>query len=206
MKKITIISMLVLVLVISSTKNQVFAAFSDVGERYTESVEHIVSNNYAQGLTDTKFGTATPIKRIDAAVMVARVMGFTESGSYPNAGFTDVSKERQWAVNALANVDVISGKATGRYGANDPMTRSEMAKVIASAYDLEASSQTVPFTDVSDRFLPYVAALVENEVGFGKTTTSFGATASVTRGEFSLFVLRGDRLLEVVPPEVISVD
>ena len=206
MKKITIISMLILVLVISSTKNQVFADFSDVGDRYTESVNHLVSNNYAQGFTDTKFGTTTPIKRIDAAVMVARVMGFTESGSYPNAGFTDVSKERQWAVNALANADVISGKATGRYGANDLMTRSEMAKVIASAYDLQASSQTVPFTDVSDRFLPYVAALVENEVGVGKTTTSFGATAPVTRGEFSLSVLRGDRLIEVVPPEVISVD
>lgn len=202
MKRFTILLLFVLVISISTTN--VSAAFTDVGDRYKESVNHLISNQYAQGFTDTKFGTDAPIKRIDAAVMVARVMGFNEGGSYPNAGFTDVSKDRQWAVNALASVGVISGKSPGRYGASDSMTRSEMAKVIASAYELQATSQSIPFTDVSERFLPYVAALVDNEVGYGKTTTKFGATDPVTRGEFSLFVFRGDHLQ--LAPEVISVD
>jgi hypothetical protein len=206
MKKLTIIALILFVSVISTMTNHVSAAFSDVGDRYKESVEHLVFNNYAQGLTDTKFGTESSIKRIDAAVMVARVMGFTEGGNYPDAGFTDVPKDRVWAVNALANVDVISGKEIGRYGSGDPMTRSEMAKVIASAYSLEAVDQSVPFTDVSSRFVTYVAALVENKVAFGKTTTQFGANDFVTRGEFSLFILRGDRLDVEGPPEVISVE
>ena len=206
MKKITFIALVFLVLVISTMTNHVSAAFSDVGDRYKESVEHLVFNNYAQGLTDTKFGTESPIKRIDAAVMVARIMGFEENGIYPDAGFTDVSSERLWAVNALASVGVISGKETGKYGADDPMTRSEMAKVIASAYVLIASDQSIPFTDVSSRFITYVAALVEYNVAFGKTSTQFGANNPVTRGEFSLFVLRGDLLEVEGPPEVISVE
>lgn len=206
MKKIVIVALLVIVTVISSINSPVSAAFSDVGDRYSESVNHLIVNQYAQGFTDTKFGTESPIKRIDAAVMVARVMGFSEEGIYPNAGFTDVSKERQWAVNALASVNVVSGKTPGKYGANDSMTRSEMAKVIASAYELKSTSQSISFTDVSDRFVPFVAALVENEVAFGKTSTNFGATSPVTRGEFSLFVFRADNLSVELPPEVISVD
>ena len=204
MKRFSIIALLLFVLMISTTTTHVSAAFTDVGDRYLESVNHLVSNQYAQGITATKFGTDAPIKRIDAAVMVARVMGFNEGGSYPRAGFTDVPKERQWAVNALASVDVISGKTPGKYGASDSMTRSEMAKVIASAYELKAKNQSIPFTDVSERFIPYVAALVEYKIGFGKTSTKFGATDPVTRGEFSLFVFRGDSLQ--LPPEVISVD
>ena len=206
MKKLLMVPLLICVLFTGSVINHVSAAFSDVGDKYVEAVNHLTTNNYAQGLTETKFGTGEPIKRIDAAVMVARVMGFDENGNYPDAGFTDVPLNRQWAVNALAAAKVVSGKEIGRFGSADFMTRSEMAKVIASAYGLESTGGPILFTDVSSRFEEYVAALVENEITFGKTATQFGATQNVTRGEFALFVLRGDMLSDNTPPEVISVE
>ncbi len=181
------------------------AAFTDVGENYRVEVDYIVSMNYAQGISATKFGTQASIKRIDAAVMVARAIGFNENTKSPSAGFTDVPKNRVWAVNALASRGIISGKKAGTYGSEDSMTRSEMAKVIASAYGLTASIEKIPFTDVSPRFVPSVAALVENGITFGKTNSSFGGSDKIKRGEFALFIFRADSLSKIEPPEVESV-
>ena len=155
--------------------------------------------------TATKFGTDSPIKRIDAAVIVAKAMGFDENTKSPNAGFTDVPKNRAWAVNALANKGIISGKQPGKYGSADPMTRSEMAKVIAEAYELKVKQENIPFTDVSPRFKTSVAALVENGITQGKTNTSFGGSDNITRGEFAIFIYRADGLSKNAPPEVEDV-
>ncbi|VDG97038.1 Endoglucanase precursor [Lysinibacillus sphaericus] len=181
------------------------AAFSDVGPRYEKEVNYLITNNYAQGLTSTTFGTTNSIKRIDAAVMVARALGFSESSNLPDAGFTDVPKSRAWAVNALASRDVISGKTATKFGASDTMTRNEMAKVIALAYGMDTSLDPLPFTDVNQRFAPYVGALVKNEITLGKSSTKFGAVDPITRGEFAIFVYKSEGLSKIEPPEVEEV-
>lgn len=181
------------------------AAFSDVSPRYETEVNYLITNNYAQGLTSTTFGTTNSIKRIDAAVMVARALGFTESSNLPDAGFTDVPKSRAWAVNALAERGVFSGKTTTQFGATDTMTRNEMAKVIAIAYGMGVSSDPIPFTDVNQRFAPYVGALVKNGITSGKSPTKFGAVEPITRGEFAIFVYKAKGLSKVEPPEVEEV-
>lgn len=181
------------------------AAFSDVGTRYKTEVEYLISHNYAQGISETAFGTDQSIKRIDAAVMVAKALGFNESSNQPDAGFTDVPKNRAWAVNALAARGVISGKTTTKFGTSDTMTRNEMAKVIASAYGLEESLSPLPFTDVNGRFAPYVGALVENNITSGKSSTKFGATDPIKRGEFAIFIYKVEGLSKIEPPEVEEV-
>ena len=198
-----LLSILLLSFVIQGPKSS--AAFSDVGDRYKTEVDYIVANNYAQGITSTQFGTQESIKRIDAAVMVARAMGFNENSTSPSAGFTDVPKNRLWAVNALASKGVISGKSPGKYGSDDTMTRSEMAKVIASAYGLKASQDSIPFTDVSPRFISSVAALVENKITEGKSSTKFGGSDNIKRGEFAIFIYKADGLSKIEPPEVVDV-
>ncbi|WP_243299873.1 S-layer homology domain-containing protein [Bacillus litorisediminis] len=177
------------------------AAFTDVNKKYTEAVDYLISQNATSGISETQFGTDLSIKRVDAAVMIAKVLGLT-IGVAPNAGFTDVPVERQPYVNALVAEGIFHGKTATHFGAHDTMTREEMAKVIASAYDLVASEgATIPFTDVSDRFYPYVAALYKNGVASGKDADTFG-TGNVTRGEFALFIFRAANGTE---PEVIGV-
>lgn len=181
--------------------------FSDVNDRYKAAVDHMVTQQYAQGVNNTQFGTDKAILRIDAAVMVAKVLGYTSESVSPDAGFTDVPSNRAWAVNALAHAGVVNGKSTTSYGSYDTMTRSEMAKVIASAYKLTSSQKTVPFTDVNPKFVSYVAALMEAEITFGVEPAKFGAYDNITRGQFALFIYRADSLaLDKTPPEVISVD
>ncbi|WP_052245877.1 S-layer homology domain-containing protein [Sporosarcina sp. ZBG7A] len=181
------------------------AAFSDVSPRYEKEVNYLITNNYAQGLTSTTFGTTNSIKRIDAAVMVARALGFSESSNLPDTGFTDVPKNRAWAVNALASRGVISGKTATKFRASDTMTRNEMAKVIAIAYGMDSSLDRLPFTDVNQRFAPYVGALVQNEITQGKSPTKFGADDPITRGEFAIFVYKSEGLSKIEPPEVEEV-
>ena len=186
--------------------HSVNAAFSDVNDTYKPAVEHIVKKGYAQGTSETQFGISNEIKRIDAAVMIARVNGYSPTGNYAVAGFTDVPKDRQWAVNALAENKIMNGISTTTFGSYQSMTREQMAKVIALTYDLQATSMDIPFNDVLSTVKPYVAALVERNITQGKTTTEFGSKLNIKRGEFALFIHRAETGGSSVPPEVISVE
>lgn len=205
MKKKLTVALAAGALAFSMQASTSFAAFSDVSPRYEKEVNYMIDHNYAQGISSTQFGTSESIKRIDAAVMVAKALGFSESSQSPEAGFTDVPQKRAWAVNALAKIGVFSGKTATHFGANDTMTRNEMAKVMATAYEMTLSQADLPFSDVNKRFAPYVGALVENNITQGKSSTSFGATDPITRGEFAIFVYKAEATPELEPPEVEEV-
>ncbi|RDI40155.1 S-layer homology domain-containing protein [Falsibacillus pallidus] len=178
------------------------ASFTDVADRYKEAVDYLVSKDITNGLTDTKFGTGDNIKRVDAAIMVAKALGLSGDNA-PAAGFTDVPDRGVKAVNALKEAGIINGKSATKFGADEFMTRAEMAKVIANAYKL-TGSKDLPFTDVSKTFEQYVKALYEAGITGGKTDTKFGSDAQVTRGEFALFVYRAEHMTPATP-EVVSV-
>lgn len=181
-------------LVASAVAPAASAAFSDVADRYKDAVDYLAAEGVTQGYPGGKFGTDDNIKRQDAAVMIARVLGATPEGNYPDAGFTDVPTNRQWAVNFLAEKKIVSGKAAGKFGANDFTQRDEMAKIIAGAYELVADeTNAFPFTDVSKTFKTFVDAL--NEAGIAQgyaNSTQFGSGDMVTRGQFALFIYRAE--------------
>src|SRR6185437_7977954 len=53
-------------------------------------------------------------------------------------------------VAALYEAGIIDGYSNGNFGVNDPLTRGQMAKILALAYDLEKQPlRTAKFTDVS---------------------------------------------------------
>ncbi|MBW3110892.1 S-layer homology domain-containing protein [Bacillus sp. MCCB 382] len=178
------------------------ATFTDVSDRYKEAVDYLVANGVTQGTDEGRFGTADSIKRVDAAIMVARLLDL-DGADAPDAGFTDVPDRAQWAVNALKEADIINGKTATRFGSQDSMTRAEMAKVIAKAYEL-TGSEDLPFSDVSATFEKYVKAIYEAGITQGKTDTQFGSDQDVTRGEFALFVHRAEMIEDVMAPEVAS--
>jgi len=202
-KMLVVLSMAVVVLLPLHSAN---AAFSDVNNTYKPAVDHIVAEGYAQGINETQFGISNEIKRIDAAVMIARVNGFSADGNYPDAGFTDVPKNRQWAVNALAANKIMNGISATTFGSYQTMSREQMAKVIALTYDLNATSMDIPFKDVLSTVKPYVAALLEHDITQGKTAQTFGSKDSIKRGEFALFIYRAETIDSIEPPEVISVE
>ncbi len=178
------------------------ASFTDVAPQYKDAIDFLVSTGATKGKTETKFGVYDEITRLDAAVILARVLKLDVDNA-KDAGFTDVPKDRAKYVNALVEAGVLNGKAPGKFGAYDKLTRVEMAKIIANAYNLKADDVKLPFTDVNDTWAPYVKALYKYEVTKGKTETSFGAYQNITRGDFAQFVYRAANVN--VAPQVVSV-
>lgn len=183
---------------VSAVSASAASAFTDVPKKYEEAVRFLTENDITAGYAADKFGTAMSITRVDAAIQLAKALGFTEDDTYENAGFTDVPARGQWAVNALAEWGVTAGKAEGKFGAFEPITRGEASYWLANAYGLEVDETVTktPFTDVNKRFAPYVKALVESGLSLGKTATTFGAADKLLRGEWALFLHRGSQLPE----------
>lgn len=178
------------------------ASFTDVSSNYKVAVDYLVANKIAQGTTDTTFGTTASITRGDAAVMIANALKLNTTTA-PDAGFKDLNTRVAGAVNALAAAKIIGGKTATTFAPNDLITRQEMAKVVALAYELDGAGTNNDFIDVNSNWDAYVNALVKHEVTLGKTPTTFGATQNVTRGEFALFVYRSETL-EPATAEVAS--
>ncbi|MGP3561993.1 S-layer homology domain-containing protein [Geobacillus sp. BK01] len=179
------------------------AGFTDVAPQYKEAVDFLVSTGATNGKTETQFGVYEEITRLDAAVILAKLLKLDVDNA-KDAGFTDVPKDRAKYVNALVEAGVLNGKGDGKFGAYDKLTRVQMAKIVANAYKLEKQNDSaLPFTDVNATWAPFVKALYDNGVTSGKTPTSFGAYQNITRGDFARFVFKAANVN--VAPAVVSV-
>lgn len=166
--------------------------FQDVSERYEAAVEFLTLAGIAQGYDDKRFGTVDAIKRSDAAVLIAKMIGIDEEWEYEESGFKDVPKRAKWAVDALYELRIIDGKNATTFGADELVTRNQIAKILANAaqLDIDNTVKTTQFKDVNTNFAKYVDALVETGITEGKTKNQFGAIDNVTRGEIALFLHR----------------
>jgi len=166
--------------------------FKDVSTSYTDAVDFLVTHEITKGFNSSRFGTTTAIKRADAAILIAKSMGFKPEHTYKDSGFTDVPSSAKWAVDALVQAGVLNGMNAKELGSDATLTRNQTAKILANAAGLKMDNAVVKsaFNDVNSNFAKYVDALVDAGITKGKTTTSFGATESVTRGEMALFIHR----------------
>ncbi|WP_156151326.1 5'-nucleotidase C-terminal domain-containing protein [Domibacillus indicus] len=184
-------------LAVSAGSVSAASPFKDVPKGYEEAVQFLADNGIAKGISSQAFGTHSSIKRVDAAVQLARALGFSEKDTYEEAGFTDVPARGEWAVNALAEAGIASGKSSETFGSNDPITRVEAAKWLALGYELaiDASVSKTKFGDVNKNWAPYVDALQKSGIASGKSAVKFGATDQLSRGEWALFLHRGAQQL-----------
>ncbi|MCI2253093.1 S-layer homology domain-containing protein [Domibacillus sp. PGB-M46] len=161
------------------------AGFSDVPDRYQEAVQAMVDQGITSGVGAGKFGVDQQIKRIDAAVMLAKALKL-ELDAAPDSGFKDVPKRAQKAVNALVKAGILSGKTATTFGADQTLTRGELAIILTRAFKLSGNSETLTFKDVPARYEASVKAMVANGITKGKTATAFGTADPVKRGEFAV--------------------
>ncbi|MCP3761432.1 S-layer homology domain-containing protein [Domibacillus sp. A3M-37] len=178
------------------------ASFTDVSDRYKEAVDYLVNNKITLGLTETSFGTEQSIKRVDAAVMIAKALEI-EISDRADSGFSDVPARAKLYVDALKAEGIINGKTATTFGSEQNITRGEIALILAKAYGLTGDAD-VNFTDVGSRYTDAVEALVANKITQGKTTTSFGTTDAIKRGEFAIFLYKAEKIVEVTVPTVVN--
>lgn len=158
--------------------------FTDVNERYREGVHYLYKAGIIKGISTTEFGTYHSIKRGDAAVIIAHLMGF-DTENAPDAGFTDVNPRVKGAVNALAAEGIISGVTAERFEPHEPLSRGAIAKILALTFGLMDEAVETPFTDVNGSvFEPYIEALYGANITAGMTPTTFGTHEPIKRGDF----------------------
>ncbi len=163
--------------------------FTDVPDRYKDAVDFLVEKG-ANGVSATSFGTNQSIKRVDAAVFVANVLGL-DTDNAPASGFTDVPDRAVGAVNALKAAGITSGKTATSFGSSSEITRGELAIWLQRGFKLKGSADSA-FTDISDRYAKAVEALVANEITNGVSATKYGVGQQAKRGDFAIFLHKAD--------------
>lgn len=163
--------------------------FSDVSNRYQDAVNYLVKENLTNGLTETRFGVFEPIKRGDAAIILAKALGLQNERA-PESGFIDVPERGVLEINALKEQRIIDGKTKTDFGFYDNITRGEMALVLANAFGFKGEALDLSFTDVNSRYATAVAGLVDEGVTKGVSANSFGTNQAIKRGNYALFIYR----------------
>ena len=123
----------------------------------------------------------------------AMVLGMMVMGSSA-ASYTDVtSKENVEAIEVLKAVGVMTGDENGNFNPNKQVTRAEMAVVMANLLDLKVEDfkgASLPFTDVPEWAVPYVAACYADGITAGISATQYGSNNSVTTAQAALMMMK----------------
>lgn len=188
------------VVAIAPTQADAAIAFPDVKDTnsHYENIMNLVERGIIKGYEDGTFKPGESIKRGHAAKIIAGVLGL-DTENVKNPGFKDISTKNPYygAIAALSNAGIINGFEDNTYRHNDTLTRGQMAKIIANAFDLQAGDAVNPFTDVKNsQYVDYITALFANNVTTGKTATTFDAKSPVTRAQLASFVVRAENVKE----------
>ncbi len=96
------------------------------------------------------------------------------------------------AINSLAEKNIISGTGNNKYNPENNITRREIAKIIATAYELKAENDVTGFTDVesNDWASSYIAAVFSSGIMNGIENKSFAPQNFVSREMFATIIYR----------------
>lgn len=169
--------------------------FTDVAPQYQEAVSFLLEKGATNGMSDTQFGVYENIIRQDAAVQLVKVLGLEVDLTETTTKFSDVPARTAPYVNALVKAGITNGKTETTFGANDEITRAELAVWIQRGFELKGSG-SVDFTDVPSQYQDAVSALKENGITQGINETQFGTYDNAIRGDFAIFLMRAAAVAE----------
>ena len=150
-------------------------------------------------------GSYTPnsvISRAEFMRYVNRAYGFTQKADISK--YTDVASSKWYyeTVQIAVRYGYISGTGDTTMSPDRPITREQVCAILGRLSKKDyaaASADSLPFTDsnaISNWCLPYVSAMVEDNVLVGDDYNRFRPKASVTRGEIArmLYAYLGSQL------------
>lgn len=172
-------------------------AFKDITEQnvYYDVIHSMAKDKIINGYEDKTFKPNETINRKQAAALVnraAKLKKVTEFKapkdlSIKNAYYKDIKK--------LMEAGLLETDSSGNINPNAPLTRGEMAKILAVAFNLKPASSS-PLTDVSKNVEKYVASLYQAGVTTGYPDKTFKENQSLTRSNYAVFMYRAMNLDE----------
>ena len=124
-----------------------------------------------------------------ASVMLLGMMVVGSSAaSYPDVDDNDNVE----AIEVLQAVQVMRGDDKGNFNPDSPVTRSEMAVIMALLLDLDYQyyEATCPFNDVPSWARPYVGACYANKIVSGYDANTYGSNDGVTPVQAASMMMR----------------
>ncbi|KQN98901.1 S-layer homology domain-containing protein [Paenibacillus sp. Leaf72] len=110
--------------------------FADLTGHWAKAdVEHLASKLLVNGVAADRFDSEGTITRAEFSALLVRALGLSMKESEDGDRFADVPAFAWYAsaVNAAVDSGLISGIGAGRFAPNDPITREQIAVVIAGA-------------------------------------------------------------------------
>lgn len=100
--------------------------------------------------------------------------------------FTDIPADRKEGIEYVYGEKIMSGIKSDLFGFGYQIKRVDAAVALYNALGLKPSNEKTTFKDLPSRAITAVSTLQAEGIVNGKTSTSFGANDSITRGEFAI--------------------
>ncbi|MGG4093285.1 S-layer homology domain-containing protein [Paenibacillus lautus] len=168
-----------------------FSTFTIIQFENTTVNEHVA---YIKGFQDGTFGPEKNVTRAQVAMMIARILGYTDGQTVGKAPFKDVSIDHS-AAGAIAFVKeqgIMNGDEHGNFHASQNITRAEMAAVVANYKQLSVDQGVaITFKDTKGHWAQWIieanrAAGIINGLQDG----SFAPNAYLTRAQAVVMINR----------------
>lgn len=186
--------------------------FSDVPASYPYFLEitEMQGKGIINGYEDGTFKPHQTISRQHAAVLVVRALDINNLPLAKVKAFQqpkDLNTSHPYynEIKKLMEAGLLELDSKGNINPTKPITRGEMAKILAVAFGLEGNTNVV-FQDVKGTgYEEYVKALYANGVTTGYEDGTFKPNQSLNRAHYSVFLYRAMNQAQVnVPAESVG--
>ncbi|KEO82169.1 S-layer homology domain-containing protein [Tumebacillus flagellatus] len=148
-------------------------ALKDLGASYAQTeIQALVSAGIISGYEDNTFRPAATMTRQEFATLLSKALKLTPNAA-ASAKFTDVESWAQPYVGALVTAGLTSGTSATTFGANEPITREQLAaffiRAMGRANEATSYGLTSTFSD-ENAASPYAKPLIAltQHIGFIK--------------------------------------
>lgn len=169
--------------------------FSDIAGHWAEAgIKRAVSGGIVSGYPDGTFKPNATVTRAEFAVMLMNALKLQGDGAALT--FTDTAKIGTWAQKAVAQAvkaGIIHGYEDGSFRPDAPITRAEMAVIVANAMGAAATGTATGFSD--DQRIPAwakvsVAFVKQAGIVQGRDKNEFAPQDNATRAESVIVLLK----------------
>ncbi|MEK5071787.1 S-layer homology domain-containing protein [Sporosarcina sp. FSL K6-1508] len=166
--------------------------FKDVTTKspYYDIIHTMREQGIVSGFEDGTFRANESISRKHAAALISRTKKLP--AVKPFVKFKDVSESNPNFndIKKLQQAGIFVADAKGNINPNQPITRAEMAKILAIAFDLKGkASKDFPDVPKNHSAYDYVSAIYANEITTGDNGL-FKPNAPLTRAHYAVFMYR----------------
>lgn len=156
--------------------------FADVGQGHWayQAVQELAAKHIIAGNGGDSFAPKREVTRAEFVTMLVRALGLKAEGM---SSFADITSSKWYSADVAAAYEagIVKGDAAGRFAAEAPVTRQEMAALLVRAYELRSGSPAPAGTPAAYTDAGTIGGWAKEAVG---AASSLGFLAGSPDGAF----------------------